>query len=307
MNEIGLNYSDIYLIPNCGILESRSEASTKLQWGPFNYNIPICPSNMSSVINENLAIWCSENNIPYFYHRFNDTFNFVKIISDYFKIKQNKGLISISLGVKGKDRDLLNKIYDNGYQIDIILLDIAHGFNRLSESMIQYIRNYNKNIFVVAGNVWGDKDSIRFLQDAGAHAIKIGLSLGAGCSTYNQTGFGSPMFTGALEAGIWATVPLIVDGGCRNPGDISKAICAVLSSNDKIPLVMVGSLLAACKDAPGENIYDERWRPQSPYGPLLSPEEENKLKQKYGNIIKKKYYGSASKIQKGNDSYIEGF
>ena len=70
---------------------------------------------------------------------------------------------------------------------------------------------------------------------------------------------------------------------------------------------MVGSLLAACKDAPGENIYDERWRPQSPYGPLLSPEEENKLKQKYGNIIKKKYYGSASKIQKGNDSYIEGF
>jgi GMP reductase len=294
------HYSDIYLQPRFSTLDTRAKADLRFQWGRFVFRHCATPANMSSVINEDLAIWCSKQQYPYFYHRFGDTFNFVKRANE-----EGCPVVAISLGVKNSDKDLLNKIITSEYKVDIILLDIAHGFSQLMKEMVEYIKSFDSNIFIVAGNVWGDKDSIKALENWGADAIKVGLSCGAGCSTYAQTGFGSPMFSAALEAGKWASVPLIIDGGIRCNGDIAKALVAVLNNNDKIPLVMAGSIFAACIDAPGENIHKD-----NPVFISTNFGNDPLKLSHYGNdgpITHKRYYGSASAKQKGAKKNVEGF
>lgn len=278
------HYKDIYLVPRLSNLTSRSEAKISLEWGNFNFSTPTIPANMQSVINEDLAFWCAENNIPYFYHRFGNTLEFVK------KANQQGLFTSISLGVKGGDRELLSQIKKEGLKVDMAVIDVAHGFSELVKIMIEEVKQYG--IFTVAGNIWGNRESIETLESWGADALKVGLSCGSGCTTYNQTSFGSPMFTAALEAGKWATIPLIIDGGIKTNGDITKAIRAVLEFGNKAPLVMAGSLLAACIDAPGENIY-ETFVSTDPNSPLPK-------------ITHKKYHGSASAKQKGERKHVEG-
>jgi GMP reductase len=87
-------------------------------------------------------------------------------------------------------------------------------------------------------------------------------------------------------------VPIIADGGIREPGDIAKALHAGAT------LVMAGSLFAACKDAPGENVYAEReWLSGDCVTWCVAKDV----------LVAKRYHGSASEHQKGARRHIEGF
>ena len=86
-------------------------------------------------------------------------------------------------------------------------------------------------------------------------------------------------------------ISIIADGGIREPGDIAKAIRAGAT------LVMAGSLFAACKDAPGENVYGSACLPNVAYGETLPSDR----------LVAKRYHGSASEHQKGARRHVEGF
>jgi len=73
----------------------------------------------------------------------------------------------------------------------------------------------------------------------------------------------------------------------KNEGDIIKAIRGFNEHNNKIPMIMAGSIFAACMDAPGESVW-------------------NKLHEDGVKLTHKKYFGSASSNQKGNNKYVEG-
>ncbi len=290
-----LNYKDIYLIPRKSIISSRDDADCSIDFLGTRFANNVVPANMASVVNEKICKELSEQNIFYIYHRFGNTWDFIINAND-----QCWRNISISVGVKQADKDLIAKIAGNRLTVDFITIDIAHGFSESVVEMITYIKScfnsVNQYPKIIAGNVWGDKDSIEFLQNAGADAIKIGLSHGGACSTYGTTGFGSPMFSAALEAGEFSNIPLIIDGGIREYGDIAKATVAALQYNKDgiIPMVMAGSLFAACKDAPGESLFENN--PDSIYSDV---------------ITHKRYYGSASALNKANSKqevkHIEGF
>lgn len=68
------------------------------------------------------------------------------------------------------------------------------------------------------------------------------------CTTRIKTGFGVPNVTSLLECVNKVSVPVIADGGIRTSGDIAKALAIGADS------VMVGSLLAGTKEAPGQII-----------------------------------------------------
>jgi GMP reductase len=297
-NNIALNYKDICLVPNKCIATSRSECSTKIDFLGKSFNLPVAPSNMIAVLNEDIAKQLSFGGYFYIFHRFSNTRKFIQRAR-----AESWPIVSISVGVKKEDRELIKDISESKCRVDFVTIDIANGFSDTVANMIKFIKEHI-DTKVIAGNVWGDKASIEFLQNVGADGIKIGLSCGKGCSTFPTTGFGSPMFTAAMEAGIHAKIPCIIDGGVREPADIAKAIVAFTSVQCKptyggrpqwnnpinIPVVMAGSIFAACIDSPGELVEKMIHKNNEYYWDNVSKKYEPTLVTK--NF--KQYFGSAS-------------
>ena len=91
---------------------------------------------------------------------------------------------------------------------------------------------------------------------AGADAVKIGIGPGSICTTRIVAGIGVPQITAIYDSAEMADkygIPVIADGGIKYSGDMVKALAAGGS------VVMVGSLVAGCEEAPGETeIYQGR-------------------------------------------------
>ena len=64
------DFQNINLIPKKCIVQSRSEINTCIQFGNYNFALPIIPANMECVINEEIAIRLAKQNYFYIYHRF---------------------------------------------------------------------------------------------------------------------------------------------------------------------------------------------------------------------------------------------
>jgi GMP reductase len=265
-NKPALSYDDIYLIPRYSELESRSKAKTIGSLGNKEFNLPIIPSNMETVIDEKWAKWLSQKNYFYVMHRFNEqTVPFVRKVNE-----ENWNTISVSTGVNKDSYDELNTIFKENLRIDYITVDIAHGHHIKVKTMMSYIRMLFPDVFIISGNVT-TPDAVKDLQDWGANAIKVGIGPGKACTTKLQTGFHIPMFTAIQRCIEVANVPLIADGGIKHYGDIAKALVAGAD------MVMCGSLFAACSDSPA---------------PVING--------------RKVYYGSASFTAKKENKHVEG-
>ena len=103
---------------------------------------------------------------------------------------------------------------------------------------------------IVAGNIV-TKEAAEMLISAGANAVKVGIGPGSICTTRIVAGVGVPQITAIMEVAETAHklgASVIADGGIKFSGDIVKAIAAGADC------VMLGSLLAGCKEAPGEEV-----------------------------------------------------
>jgi IMP dehydrogenase len=131
--------------------------------------------------------------------------------------------------------------------VDAVAISTAHGHTSGVGDMVKLIRSTFKNLTIIAGNVTSG-DGVEFLADCGANAIKIGQGPGSICTTRIVAGVGIPQLTALHVAGKGAArkgVRLIADGGITKSGDIVKA----LTLSDA---VILGGLLAGCREAPGE-------------------------------------------------------
>ena len=75
----------------------------------------------------------------------------------------------------------------------------------------------------------------------GADIVKCGIGPGSVCTTRTMTGVGYPQVSGIMECADAAhglKGQIVADGGCRNPGDVSKAFAAGAD------FVMLGGMLA---------------------------------------------------------------
>jgi IMP dehydrogenase len=139
-------------------------------------------------------------------------------------------------------------------RVDFVVLDTAHGD---TQSVAEAIRGIKKafDVPVIGGNV-ATREGTRRLIDAGADAVKVGMGPGSICTTRIVAGIGVPQFTAVwdcAEEAAKSKIPVIADGGIKFSGDITKAIGAGAN------VVMIGSLFAGLKEAPGrEIIYDGR-------------------------------------------------
>ncbi len=138
-------------------------------------------------------------------------------------------------------------------QIDAVIIDTAHGHTKGVVAVLKQVKQKFPDLEVVVGNI-ATAEAAKYLADAGADAVKVGIGPGSICTTRVVAGVGFPQFSAVLEvaAALKGTgVPVIADGGIRYTGDIPKAIAAGADS------VMLGSLLAGTKESPGETIIYE--------------------------------------------------
>ena len=137
--------------------------------------------------------------------------------------------------------------------VDAVVIDTAHGHTRGVVNILKEVKKTFPELEVVVGNI-ATADAAKYLVEAGADAIKVGIGPGSICTTRVVAGVGFPQFSAVLEVAAaikGSGIPVIADGGIRYTGDIPKAIAAGADC------VMLGSLLAGTKESPGETIIYE--------------------------------------------------
>lgn len=138
-------------------------------------------------------------------------------------------------------------------QIDAVIIDTAHGHTKGVVEVLKKVKERFPDLDVIVGNI-ATAEAAKYLVEAGADAVKVGIGPGSICTTRIVAGVGFPQFSAVLEVAAaikGSGVPVIADGGIRYTGDIPKAIAAGADC------VMLGSLLAGTKESPGETIIYE--------------------------------------------------
>ena len=268
------DYGDINLIPKMCIVNSRSECDTSVKFGPRTFNLPIVPSNMQCIINEDIAVKLAKNGFFYIHHRFDvDNIAFVR------KMKGLNLYSSISIGVSSEAYETIQELSIHQLIPDYITVDIAHGHCIAMKNIIQYIKQRLPTTFIIAGNV-STVEGTKDLESWGAHCIKVGVAPGSVCLTYTNTGYGSngaqaSIIEQCAAATEFPATKIIADGGIRNHGDIAKSL--VLNAD----MVMIGGMLSSFTDSPSEVINVD------------------------GQLFKS-FHGSASEFQSNKKHRIEG-
>ena len=138
-------------------------------------------------------------------------------------------------------------------EVDIIVIDTAHGHSEDVINTLKVIKSQNKNIPVIVGNI-ATKEAAEDLINAGADALKVGIGPGSICTTRIIAGVGIPQLYAVSQVYSVAkkrNIPVISDGGIKFSGDIAKAISVGADA------VMIGSLFAGTDEAPGEVFLSE--------------------------------------------------
>lgn len=167
--------------------------------------------------------------------------------------KNGRLLCGAAIGVTADVLDRAKALIDA--QVDVLVLDSAHGHSKNIVTCLKRVKEAFPHIPVIAGNI-ATAEAAEALIAAGADALKVGIGPGSICTTRVVAGIGVPQITAVYDVACAASkhnIPVIADGGIKYSGDIVKALAAGAS------VVMLGSLLAGCEEAPGEmEIYQGR-------------------------------------------------
>lgn len=177
----------------------------------------------------------------------------VKMFPNAAKDERGRLLCGAAVGVTADMMDRVNALVKAS--VDVITLDTAHGHSYGVLEAVKEIKEKYPEIQVIAGNV-ATPEATRELIEAGADCIKVGIGPGSICTTRVVAGVGVPQLTAVMDCAEEANkygIPVIADGGIKYSGDIVKALAAGAK------IVMMGSMLAGCEEAPGEmEIYQGR-------------------------------------------------
>ena len=136
---------------------------------------------------------------------------------------------------------LLEKYPDINY----ICIDVANGYQEAFANFVARVRKDFPDKVIIAGNVITPEMTEQLII-RGADIVKCGIGPGSVCTTRAMTGVGYPQLSGILECADAAhglKGHIVSDGGCRTPGDVSKAFAAGAD------FVMLGGMLAAHKES----------------------------------------------------------
>lgn len=140
--------------------------------------------------------------------------------------------------------------------VDVLCIDSSDGFTVFQKDALAWLGVEYPDIPVIGGNIV-TAEGFRYLVEAGAKAIKVGMGSGSICITQEQKGTGRGLATAILkvseardayykETGKY--IPVIADGGIVHSKDI--VIALALGAD----YAMMGRYFARMEEAPGEKV-----------------------------------------------------
>jgi IMP dehydrogenase len=173
----------------------------------------------------------------------------------------------VGAGINSRDHERrVPALVDAG--ADILCVDSADGYSEWQADTIRWIKQrYRDNVRVGGGNVV-DPDGFRYLVDAGADFVKVGIGGGSICITREQKGIGRGQATAIIdvaatrdayfkETGIY--VPVCSDGGLVH--DYHMTLALAMGAD----FLMMGRYFARFDESPtkklriGNNYVKEYW------------------------------------------------
>ena len=141
--------------------------------------------------------------------------------------------------------------------VDVLCIDSSEGYSEWQSRTLKWIREkYGDTVKVGAGNVV-DRDGFRFLAEAGADFVKIGIGGGSICITRETKGIGRGQATAVIEVarardeyfretGIY--IPICSDGGIVHDYHITLALAMGAD------FVMLGRYFARFDESPSMKV-----------------------------------------------------
>lgn len=242
---MSFNFKDIAILQEKNICNSRLDTniSSEIIRG-IKRNIPLIASNMSTVVNSDFIIKLYKLGALGVMHR---ALSYDKLEKEIRNIAKECDVVCASIGIENDQFDLCKKLISIG--TNVIFIDVAHGYSERVIELGKKIKKEFSDIKVVLGDTI-NPDMLYEIYDF-ADALKIGIGNGQACETKNTAACNEGQFTSVFKFKQLSKkfgIPVISDGGTREPADFTKAIAAGANS------VMAGKIFARCPESAAPRI-----------------------------------------------------
>ncbi len=217
---------------------SRMSEDTKVKDFMTSFEDLVCANDNTSLKEANDIIWEHKLNCLPIIDKNQRLVSFV-FRKDYNSHKTNENELidsskryMVGAGINTRDyKERIPALIEAG--ADVLCIDSSEGYTEWQKIVLDYVReNYGDKVKVGAGNVV-DGDGFRFLAEAGADFVKIGIGGGAICITREQKGIGRGQATAVIEVakardeyfketGVY--IPICSDGGIVHDYHITLAL-----------------------------------------------------------------------------------
>ncbi len=206
---------------------SRMDPETKVSEFMTKFEDLVCAHMDTSLKEANDIIWEHKlNALPLIDD--NNNLAYIVFRKDYdthkentLELLDNSKRYMVGAGINTRDYEQrIPALVEAG--ADVLCIDSSEGYTEWQRRVLEFVRkNYGDKVKIGAGNVV-DADGFRFLAEAGADFIKVGIGGGSICITREQKGIGRGQATAVIdvanardeymrETGIY--IPICSDGG----------------------------------------------------------------------------------------------